>query len=113
LLSDFLYPDGFEEGLRFLQFHRHDVFCLQIQDDNDRRCMWKGDIDLECVETSKRKRVTISPRETQLYEKAVADWNESLRRFSVRAGIGLAYTTTDPPFELVLQDILRRGGLVA
>jgi uncharacterized protein (DUF58 family) len=113
LLSDFLYPDGFEEGLRFLQFHRHDVFCLQIQDDNDRRCMWKGDIDLECVETSKRKRVTISPRETQLYEKAVADWNESLRRFSVRAGIGLAYTTTDLPFELVLQDILRRGGLVA
>ncbi len=113
VLSDFLFPDGFQEGLRFLQFHRHDVYCLQIQDSQDTRCVWKGDVDLECVETSKRKRVTISPREVQQYEKAVADWNESLRLFCARNGIGLAYTTTDPPFESVLQDILRRGGLVA
>ena len=113
LLSDFLFPDGFEEGLRFLQFHRHDVYCLQIQDEADTRCDWKGDVDLECVETLRRKRVTVSPREAQQYERTVAEWNESLRKFCARSGIGLAYTTTEPPFEMVLQDILRRGGLVA
>lgn len=113
VLSDFLFPDGFEEGLRFLQFHGHDVYCLQVQDDADTRCTWKGDVDLECVETLKRKRVTISPREARQYEEAVANWNESLRQFCAKSGIGLAYTTSDPPFELVLQDILRRGGLVA
>jgi hypothetical protein len=57
--------------------------------------------------------VTISPREVQQYEQAVADWNEQLRLFCARSGIGLAYTSTEPPFETVLQDILRRGGLVA
>jgi len=113
VLSDFFFPDGFEEGLRFLQFHRHDVYCLQIQDDADTKCPWKGDADLECVETLQRKRVTISPREARQYEQAVADWNESLRVFCARSGIGLAYTTTAPSFESVLQDILRRGGLVA
>lgn len=113
VLSDFLFPEGFEEGLRFLQFHRHDVYCLQIQDANDTQCDWKGDVELECVETLNRKRVTISPREARQYEQAVADWNERLRAFCARSGIGLAYTTTDPPFETVLQDILRRGGLVA
>jgi len=113
VLSDFLFPGGFEEGLRFLQFHRHDVFCLQVQDEGDTRCELKGDIELECVETTKRKRVTISPREARQYEKAVANWNDGLRAFCAKAGIGLAYTTTAPPFESVLQDILRRGGLVA
>ena len=113
LLSDFLFPEGFEEGLRFLQFHRHDVYCLQIQDANDTQCTWKGDLDLQCVETFKHKRVTISPREVRQYEQAVANWNERLRSFCARNGIGLAYTSTEPPFESVLQDILRRGGLVA
>lgn len=113
VLSDFLFPDGFEDGLRFLQFHRHDVYCLQIQDAADTTCNWKGDVDLECVETLNRKRVTISPREARLYERAIVNWNESLRTLCARNGIGLAYTTTDPPFEMVVQGILRRGGLVA
>lgn len=113
VFSDFLFPDGFDEGLRFLQFHGHDVYCLQIQDEGDTRCTWKGDVDLECVETSRRKRVTISPREARQYEQAVAQWNDSLRQLCARSGIGLAYTTTTPPFETVIEGILCRGGLVA
>jgi uncharacterized protein (DUF58 family) len=113
VLSDFLFPEGFEDGLRFLQFHKHDVYCLQVQDENDTRCDWKGDVDLECVETGRRQRVTISPREARQYERAVADWNTELRNCCARSGIGLASTSTEPPFETVIQDILRRGGLVA
>jgi uncharacterized protein (DUF58 family) len=113
VLSDFLFPTGFQEGLRYLQFHKHDVYCLQIQDDIDTRCDWKGDIDLECVETGQHRHVTITPREAQAYEQAVMQWNENLHRYCVRNGIGLASTSTEPPFEAVIQDILRRGGLVA
>lgn len=113
VLSDFLFPDGFEDGLRYLQFHKHDVYCLQVQDENDTRCEWKGDVDLVCVETAQRKRVTITPREVRQYERAVAEWNENLRTCCAKSGIGLAATSTEPPFETVIQDILRRGGLVA
>ena len=113
VLSDFLFPGGFEEGLRYLQYHNHEVFCLQVQDENDTRCEWKGDLDLECVETGQRKRVTVTPREARRYEQAVVDWNEGLRQCCVRTGIGLASTSTAPPFETVIQDLLRRGGLVA
>lgn len=112
VLSDFLYPGGFEEGLRYLQFHKHDVYCLQIQDENDTKCSLKGDLELECVETQRRMRVTISPREARRYEQAVADWNERLRSCCARSGIGLTTTSTTPPFEAVIQDLLRRGGLV-
>jgi uncharacterized protein (DUF58 family) len=113
VLSDFLFPDGFDEGLSFLQFHRNEVYCLQVQDDRDTNCEWLGDADLECVESGARLRVTISPQEARLYRQAVVDWNESLRRCCIRQGIGLASTSPDTPFESVIQDILRRGGLVA
>jgi uncharacterized protein (DUF58 family) len=113
VLSDFLFPDGFEEGLRFLQYHGHEVYCLQVQDDRDTKCDWQGDADLECVESGARLRVTVSPQEIRQYQRALANWNESLKTCCVRQGIGLASTTPEPPFEAVIQDILRRGGLVA
>lgn len=113
VVSDFLFPEGFEEGLKYLQYHKHDVYCLQVQDEGDTRCDWKGDVELQCVETDQRQRVTISGREARLYEEAVAHWNQELRACCARRGIGLASTSPAMPFELVIQDILRRGGLVA
>ena len=113
VVSDFLFPSGFDDGLKFLQYHRHDVFCLQVQDEQDQKCDWKGDVNLTCVETSQSQRVTISPAEARAYEKAVADWNDDLRSSCSRRNIGLASTTPAVSFEAVIQEILRRGGLVA
>jgi uncharacterized protein (DUF58 family) len=113
VISDFLFPSGFDDGLKFLQWNKHEVFCLQVQDDNDTKCDWKGDVDLTCVETGQHQRLTITPREARLYEQAVADWNDSLRKCCAKRGIGLASTTPAVPFETVITDILRRGGLVA
>ena len=113
VLSDFLFPQGFEDGLSYLQWHKHDIYCLQVQNEDDIRCHLKGDIELECVETARRRRVTISPREVKLYEQAVANWNQQLTSACARRGIGLASTTPEVAFERVIQDILRRGGLVA
>lgn len=113
VVSDFLFPEGFEEGLKFLGFHGHDVYALQVQDEADRSCDWKGDADLLCVETAARRRITVTDREARRYEQAVADWNESLKRCCARLAIGLASTDTDVAFDRVVRDILCRGGLVA
>lgn len=113
LLSDFLFPSGFDQGLSFLQWHKHDVYCLQVQDQNDTECDWKGDIQLQCVETGKNQMVTVTPAEVAQYRQAVKDWNQSLLSACSRRGIGLAATTPEIPFDRVVQDILRRGGLVA
>ena len=113
VLSDFLIPSGFQEGLRLLQWAGHEVFCLQIHDPEDLRCSWRGDADLTCVETGRRKRATITERDARAYEEAIARWNESLREECARRGFGWVGVTTDQPFETVIRDLLRRGGLVA
>ena len=113
VVSDFLFPSGYQEGLKFLQFYKHDVYCLQVLDENDTQCDWKGDVEIECVESNQLQRITITPREAKMYEQAVANWNAGLKRTCAQRGIGLASTTPEVAFDIVIQDILRRGGLVA
>jgi uncharacterized protein (DUF58 family) len=112
VLSDFLYPGGYADGLKFLNWHGHDVFCLQLHNPADLKCDLKGDVDLECVESGARMRVTVGPKEANAYETAMQAWNDGLRVECAKRGIGLASVTSDYAFDSVIQDILRRGGLV-
>jgi len=112
VLSDFLFPQGYDEGLKLLRWHRHDVFCLQVQDRLDRTCDLRGDVQLQCIESGVTRKLTVTHREKRAYERAVADWNRQLGLFCASRGIGLVSTDTETPFEAVVQGILRRGGLV-
>ncbi len=112
-VSDFFFPKGFEEGLNFLKWSKHDVFCIQVQDQQDRLCQLKGDIELECIESHQRRKLTITSAEARAYERAVLDWNEGLADFCGSHGIGLVSTTSEVPFDQIIQGILRRGGLVS
>lgn len=113
VISDFLLPKGFDEGLSRLQWHKHEVFCLQTVDQNDLTCDLKGDVTLECVETGQTQKVTVSPQEAKLYEAAVAEWNAQLRQTCAKRGFGYMQATPEVSFETVITDLLRRGGLVA
>ncbi|WP_411846642.1 DUF58 domain-containing protein [Roseibacillus persicicus] len=113
VVSDFLYPKGFEGGLKRLAGLGHDVFAIQVHDTADLTCDWKGDVEVECIETQKRERLTVTRKEAQAYEAAITKWNEDLRKECARRGIGLAATTNEVPFDEVVQGILRKGGLVA
>jgi uncharacterized protein (DUF58 family) len=112
-VSDFFFPDGFQDALKFLQWNKHEVFCIQTQDPGERQCLLKGDVELECVETAQRRKITITGSIASAYEQAVHSWNSDLETFCSRHGIGLVSTTSDIQFDEVIQRILRRGGLVA
>ena len=112
-VSDFFFPGGFEEGLKFLQWNHHDVFCIQVQDRQDRQCHLKGDVELQCIESGQVRKLTITRSEARAYEQAVVNWNAHLSGICSASGIGLVSTTTEVPFDTIVQNILRRGGLVS
>jgi uncharacterized protein (DUF58 family) len=113
VISDFLFPDGADAAFKLLQWHGHDVFCIQVQDEADRRCELRGDCELDCVETGRRLRVTVTPELARRYEQKIEALNEDLRLACARRGVGLISTTSEVPFDDIIQRILRRGGLVA
>ena len=113
VLSDFLFPGGFSEGLKRLTGHGHEVHAIQVLAADDLRCDWKGDVELECVETLQRRKITITAREADAYAKAVAEWNDALQAECAQRAIGFNRTANTVPFEDVVRSILRKGGLAS
>lgn len=113
VVSDFLFPKGFEEGLKRLSGLGHDVHALQVLSEEDLACHHKGDVELECVESGARRKVTITSREADAYAMAVAEWNERLRVECARRGIGFTRTMAGEAFDEVIRAILQKGGLAS
>jgi len=112
VISDFLYRDGFEDGLRLLSGAGHSIHCIQIHDTADLDCTWLGDANLTCSETGQTQKVTITEAKAAAYKQAMQGWNDSLDDYCRRKGIGLAQITNEDPFDQVVQGLLRKGGLV-
>ncbi len=111
VISDFLYPDGFQNGLKLLQGLKHDVYCIQIHDQADLECDWKGDITLECVETKKSSKVTVTKKQANAYKQAISDWNEQLKKECLKRGLGHLQTSNIENFEQTIANVIRKGGL--
>jgi uncharacterized protein (DUF58 family) len=113
VISDFFFPDGFDEGLKRLSGLGHDVHALQVLSREDLECQARGDVELQCVESGERKKITITSREAVAYNEAVASWNERLRSECARRGIGFTRTIADEAFDDVIRIILQKGGLTS
>ena len=113
VVSDFFAPGGYAQAMKRLQWGRHDVYFIQTLDPAELECDWKGDVELECVETGARRKVTISSAEAARYAEAVRQWNEGLRDECARCGIGFTRAFNNVPFDRVVEVILRKGGLIA
>ncbi len=113
VISDFLCPDGVKPTLDCLQWARNDVYCIQTLDKAETLCPWRGDMELECVETGALRRVTVGAQEAKRFEEAFAAWNEEIKSACAKQGAGFSSTFSEMPFEDVIQGILRRGGLVS
>lgn len=113
VISDFLFPQGYSEGLKRLSGLGHDVHAIQLLAAEDLSCDWKGDVEIECIETGQREKITITASEADAYEQAVSEWNEGLKTECARRGIGFSRATPGDAFEDVIQTILRKGGLAS
>ncbi len=113
VVSDFLFPGGYEQGLKLLNWCKHDVYCIQTLDKSDLEITARGDLNLECVESGDKLRVTVTQAAAEEYAQLVANYNYELQRFCARQKTGFVRTMSDDSFEDVVQKILRKGGLVA
>ncbi len=113
VVSDFLVPGGYAEAIKLLQWGRHDVFCIQTLDCGETGCNWKGDVELECMESGARRKVTITSDEAARFSAAMKAWNEGLKSECSRRGVGFVQAFSEVPFDRVVEVILRKGGLVA
>lgn len=116
LLSDFLFPDGFEKGLRSIAGRGFDVYALQLlaPDEIDpARHGVLGDLRLVDSESAAEVEVTASSAVVGQYRERLDAHIASLREYCVRRSISHQVVETSLQLETLLVDYLRRRGLLA
>ncbi len=115
ILSDFMFKEGYEKGLRYLAGGGYDTYCLQVfspEEVDPARHGLAGDLKLTDIEDEDTAEVTVSAALLKRYKENLNAYCGKLRDFCIRRGI--MHITIDTSLDLttVLLDYLRKRGLL-
>lgn len=112
VISDFLTPEGYTDGLRALAGATMQVALVQVAAPEEISPHRLGDLELVDVETGAKVPVTVTPRLLQSYRRTYAAFCEDLKDFARRFRMSYVHAPTDVPFERLVFDVLQEGGIV-
>ena len=115
VLSDFLYKDGFEKGLRFVAGRGFDVFAMQIlspQEIDPLKHGMSGDLRLVDLEDEDEAEVTVNGAVLDGYKRRLDQWCGRMREFCVRRNIMHMVVDTSTDLDTLLLEYFRRRGLL-
>ena len=113
VLSDFLFKEGFEQGLKRLVSDRYDLAAIQVLSPQERRPDLSGDLKLVDVEDADTSEVTVSGALLKYYERTLAAFCNSLKDFCMRRGAVYVLTDSAQPVDKLVLEQLRRRQLLA
>ena len=115
ILSDFMFKEGYEKGLRYLAGGGYDTYCLQTlspEEVDPARHGLAGDLKLTDIEDQDTAEVTISSALLKRYKENLNAYCGKLRDFCIRRGITHVTLDTSLDMTTVLLDYLRKRGLL-
>ena len=113
VLSDFLLPDGYENGLKTLAARGFDVTAIQVLDREELNPVLVGDLKLVDIENRGRVReVTVSDSLRRTYKTNIDAHCAGLRAFCLRLGMNYVQVSNDVSVEATILRLLRGAGLV-
>ncbi len=115
LVSDFLFKDGYEKGLRYITGRGYDVWCIQTlapQETDPAAHGLAGDYRLVDSEDRDEAEVTASPALIEQYRANLGAWCANLRDFCVRRSIMHLVVETSTEVDVLVLEYLRKRGLL-
>jgi uncharacterized protein (DUF58 family) len=112
IISDFLTPDGFQDGVNALLGKGYEVGLIHILSPDEVNPPIGGDLRLVDVETNKAQEVTIDGGMRDLYVRRFEEWRNSIRAECTKRGIHYVTVETNTAWEKVILYNLRRLGAV-
>lgn len=112
VISDFLSPSGYEEGLRACAGRNSQVTLLHVMTGAERNPEVYGDLALEDIETGARVEVTASGSVKRAYRTAFEAHARSIAQFGRRYGMTYVAAPVEEPLEQLILQSLRSTGVV-
>jgi uncharacterized protein (DUF58 family) len=113
VISDFYDPEGYEDGLNLLRYHRFEPTVLQLWSQADARPSARGDLELVDVETGATREVTVSERQLAAFARAHEEYCARLETFCASRGIAYYRADVAVPFEDLVLRMFREGGFLS
>ena len=112
IISDFLDPGGFEQGLKILRTIGHDVFVIHVASQRDRDPGAFGDARFVDAETGELRELEVTPKLAAAYERAFETHAVDLEHYCGRYDISYVRADAERPFEDVILKAFRQGKLL-
>lgn len=112
VLSDFLFKQGYDSGLRRLMGRQYDLYVIQVLAPQELSPDLSGDLKLIDMEDTDTTEVTISGALTKYYKKNVTAYCNELKDFCTRRGAVYVLANSADPVESLVLNYLRRMRLL-
>jgi len=108
VLSDFLFKEGFEGGLRRLLSRQYEIYVLQVLSPQELKPKWTGDLKLLDVEDADTAEITVSSALLKYYEKNLNAYCNEIKEFCARRGSTYVLSNSADSVESLVLNYLRR-----
>ncbi|OPX21354.1 MAG: hypothetical protein B1H04_06820 [Planctomycetales bacterium 4484_123] len=112
VISDFLFKEGYEAGLRRLTCQQYDLYLIQVLSPQEIEPDLTGDLKLLDIEDGDAAEVTISAALLEYYKRNLAGYCNELKDFCRRRGMTYLLTNSAERMEDFVLKTLRRFGLL-
>ena len=108
VLSDFLFKEGFDPGLRRLISRRYDLYAIQVLSPQELSPELTGDLKLVDIEDADTAEITISAALLKYYKRNLNAYCNEIKEFCVRRGATYVLANSADPVESLMLNYLRR-----
>ena len=112
VVSDLFDPHGYERGLDLLRYRNYELHAVQLHDRLEAEPQLLGELELVDIESDAGQKVTITENALKKYRVLFEDFQESLRKYGRKYGVGLTQTRCEVPFEELVLKMMRASGAV-
>jgi hypothetical protein len=112
VISDFLYPEGYETGLKTLAARGYETTVIQLLSREELEPTLFGDLKLVDAEDGSIREISVTDSLLRAYKKNVENYTGNLRAFCLRYGMNYMLVSNDTPLEVVVTRMLRSTGVV-
>jgi uncharacterized protein (DUF58 family) len=112
IISDFLFKEGYAEGLRRLLTPSYDLYIIQVLSPQELDPPLTGDLKLLDVEDGDSSEITVSPALIKFYKRSLAVYCQELKEFCTRRGANYVLANSADSIETLMLSHLRRRGLL-
>lgn len=112
VISDLYDPEGAQEGLNYLRYHRFEPFVIHLYDEAELTPSIRGDLRLVDCETGAVREVTVTDRLLRRYRAAHEEFCKEIEEFCLHRQIPCFRAGLSVPFDDLVLRIFRAGGFL-